>query len=131
MDIDLRDPEVQAAATKIQASFRGHKAREGHKAKIKRTQKIMEQASRESISTPTKEITAENPSEEDIDIDLNDPEVGAAALKIQASFRGHKARTEVQKIKSTDTVATPAEEAKEETEAVEQPAQNQPTEGKK
>jgi len=26
-DIDLNDPEVQASATKIQASFRGHQAR--------------------------------------------------------------------------------------------------------
>lgn len=33
VDIDLKDPEVQAAATKIQASFRGHKAREDVKKK--------------------------------------------------------------------------------------------------
>ena len=33
VDIDLKDPEVQAAATKIQASFRGHKTREDVKKK--------------------------------------------------------------------------------------------------
>jgi hypothetical protein len=30
-----------------------------------------------------------NPPEEEIDIDLNDPAVEAAAAKIQASFKGH------------------------------------------
>lgn len=33
--------------------------------------------------------------EEEIDIDLNDPEVEKAAVKIQASFKGFKARKEV------------------------------------
>ena len=37
--------------------------------------------------------------DEEIDIDLNDPEVNAAATKIQASFKGHKARKEVQALK--------------------------------
>ena len=39
--------------------------------------------------------------EEEIDIDLNDPNVDAAATKIQAGFRGHKARKEIkeQKVK--------------------------------
>lgn len=34
--------------------------------------------------------------EEEIDIDLNDPEVEKAATKIQAGFRGHKTRKEMQ-----------------------------------
>ncbi|CAF0837886.1 unnamed protein product [Didymodactylos carnosus] len=32
---------------------------------------------------------------------VNDPEVGNAALKIQAQFRGHKARKEIEKMKKT------------------------------
>lgn len=31
---------------------------------------------------------------EELDIDLSDPELNKAATKIQASFRGHKARRE-------------------------------------
>lgn len=32
LDIDLGDPELNKAATKIQASFRGHKVRKEHEA---------------------------------------------------------------------------------------------------
>lgn len=42
---------------------------------------------------------AEEAQEEEIDIDLNDPEVEKAATKIQASFKGHKARKEVKALK--------------------------------
>lgn len=139
VDIDLNDPEVQAAATKIQASFRGHKVREeaqtlrGHKAKKKRAQQLKDQISRESIGSPTHLET--KPTDESIDIDLNDPEVGAAALKIQASFRGHKARTEVEKIKSSEAVASPTQDSteNEEKEAAEQPVaeEDQPSEGER
>ena len=48
------------------------------------------------------EQTAEDgaqPEEEEIDIDLEDPEVNAAATKIQAGFKGKKARDEVKEMK--------------------------------
>ncbi|XP_068239230.1 uncharacterized protein [Palaemon carinicauda] len=76
-DIDLNDPEVQKAATKIQAGFRGLKARK-----------------------EIKEQTATGPEEvnDDIaDIDLTDPDLADAALKIQAGFRGAKARKNMKK----------------------------------
>ena len=38
-------------------------------------------------------------ADEEVDIDLNDPEVAAAATKIQAGFRGFKARKEVEELK--------------------------------
>jgi hypothetical protein len=38
-------------------------------------------------------------AEEEVDIDLNDPEVAQAALKIQTGFRGHLARKEVNALK--------------------------------
>ena len=44
--------------------------------------------------------------EEEIDIDLEDPEVGKAALKIQSSFRGHQARKEVETMKDNKEAPT-------------------------
>ncbi|KAG7309520.1 hypothetical protein JYU34_005494 [Plutella xylostella] len=59
------DPAVAHAATKIQASFRGHQVR-------KQTEK-------------------DKQDKEDIEkIDLSDPELNKAANKIQASFRTRK-----------------------------------------
>ena len=43
--------------------------------------------------------TEDEKQEEEIDIDLNDPNVDAAATKIQAGFRGHKARKEIKEQK--------------------------------
>ncbi|XP_013421752.1 Purkinje cell protein 4-like protein 1 [Lingula anatina] len=40
--------------------------------------------------------------EEEIDIDLNDPEVEKAATKIQAGFKGMKARKNVKAVKVCD-----------------------------
>lgn len=42
---------------------------------------------------------------EEVDIDLMDPEVNKAATKIQASFRGHKAREDVKKQKEEEAAA--------------------------
>ena len=42
--------------------------------------------------------------EEQIDIDMNDPDVQSAVVKIQASFRGHKAREEVKSLKSSESL---------------------------
>ena len=43
--------------------------------------------------------TEDEKAEEEVDIDLNDPEVGAAATKIQAGFKGYKARKEVKEMR--------------------------------
>ena len=82
IDIDLDDPDVAASATKIQASFRGKKARDE-----------VSQMKKDKQEEPTKVV------EDDIDIDLDDPDVAASATKIQASFRGKKAREEVSQMK--------------------------------
>lgn len=76
-DIDLNDPEVQKAATKIQAGFRGMKSRK----EVKDQQHPAAQEQDEEIAA----------------IDLTDPELADAALKIQAGFRGAKARKDKMK----------------------------------
>lgn len=83
VDIDLNDPEVQKAASKIQAGFRGHQVRKDCKDK--------------------QPATTGNTDEDDIaDIDLTDPELADAALKIQAGFRGHLTRKQKEKKESQD-----------------------------
>lgn len=215
VDIDLTDPEVHKAASKIQASFRGHKAREdvkkhkdeeaaalkiqasfrGHQArekvkeiKLSRSKELVsedkkttdsiekhdetmpeevgqaeESTKQEPVQEPVTEVTegadtsepaAEDQveemkvvadegetnevaggeeagestaeeakgvvadtqveraeggliggEEEQVDVDLNDPELHSAAVKIQASFRGHKAREEAKSLKSSESLA--------------------------
>lgn len=70
--------ELCNAATRIQATFRGHLAR-----KKKEGEEINDEKDLQEI---TKKVA------EELDIDLADPELNKAATVIQASFRGHKAR---------------------------------------
>lgn len=48
---------------------------------------------------PKEEATKTTEEEEEIDIDLEDPEVAKAAEKIQAGFKGFKARKEVKALR--------------------------------
>ena len=103
IDIDLEDPEVADAALKIQAGFKGHQARKEVK-KMKECKEGVEveesATASEEPAKPTETIeTIEGKEDEEIDIDLDDPEVADAALKIQAGFKGHQARKEVKKLK--------------------------------
>ncbi|XP_050514112.1 neuromodulin [Diabrotica virgifera virgifera] len=74
----LDDAELCHAATKIQASFRGHM-----------TRKNKEDQTKDASSTS--QAKPQDP-EEELDIDLTDPDLNKAAVKIQASFRGHMTR---------------------------------------
>ena len=53
----------------------------------------------ETAQEEKKPETEEAKQEEEVDIDLNDPEVDKAASKIQAGFRGHQARKQVKAMK--------------------------------
>ena len=97
IDIDLDDPEVNEAATKIQASFKGKKARDEVKKMKEEKETVASEIEEEAQDVKVEEVAAA--TEEEIDIDLDDPEVNEAATKIQASFKGKKARDEVKKIK--------------------------------
>merc|ERR1712008_248412 len=105
IDIDLDDPETEMAATKIQAGYKGMKTRKEMKAKKKENEEIVEP----NVTTLE--------AEEEIDIDLDDPETAIAATKIQASFRGSQARKEVKNLKENEEAVEQnitAQEAEEE-----------------
>merc|ERR1712079_689934 len=122
IDIDLNDPDVEHAATKIQAGFKGMKARKevntmkaggGIEAASKNViidkasdevNKVIDKAKMEvdALKVEVEEVIVEKiennvapKKDEDVDIDLNDPDVEQAATKIQAGFKGMKARKEV------------------------------------
>ncbi|XP_013792041.2 neuromodulin-like, partial [Limulus polyphemus] len=76
LDIDLNDTDLTKAATKIQASFRGHK--------VRKEMKHQDEDNKEPISNENQSMGEE--------VDLNDPELLKAATKIQATFRGYQSR---------------------------------------
>ena len=59
---------------------------------------IVPETETETEETPA-EVEDQPPQEEEIDIDLSDPQVEEAAVKIQASFKGYKARKDIQDMK--------------------------------
>lgn len=100
IDIDLNDPEVEKAATKIQAGFKGMKTRQEVAAKKENSPEKEDKPEGEEVKAEEAETKAEGEEVkaqvggegEEIDIDLNDPEVEKAATKIQAGFKGMKTR---------------------------------------
>lgn len=81
------DVELCNAATKIQASFRGHMSRkeQGGSSVVKGVDDAIDKID-EKVDDAVNELEG---------IDLTDPDLHKAATKIQASFRGHKVRQEV------------------------------------
>ncbi|KAH3826144.1 hypothetical protein DPMN_128039 [Dreissena polymorpha] len=111
IDIDMDDPEVVEAATKIQAGFKGFKTRQELKAKAAASKDEESQGNKGDMDANVEgdveaegegENQAENEGEkpDEVDIDLNDPEVQMAATKIQAGFKGFKTRKELKEKKS-------------------------------
>ena len=78
-DIDLSDPELQKAASTIQARFRDHLKREEEK----KSQEV--EAQLEVVDQ--KETSDQAPNVPFSDLDLDDPELNKAASVIQSNFR--------------------------------------------
>ncbi|XP_058835111.1 neuromodulin [Topomyia yanbarensis] len=85
-EFDPNDEELTHAATRIQACFRGHMSRKDGTGKKDEGDDKKEEV---DIDELTKKVA------EELDIDMDDPELHKAASKIQASFRGHKVRKDV------------------------------------
>ena len=85
VDIDLADPEVQAATEKIQAGYKGMRTRRDMKSKMEESKETAD-------------------SETPIDIDLEDPDVQAATVKIQAGYKGMQTRRDLKEKKQTKEV---------------------------
>jgi hypothetical protein len=83
----MEDPEVEKAATKIQAGFRGLQTR-------KQLRHETAEYSAGANNAKENEVQLEN-DENILDIDMGDPEVEKAATKIQAGFRGHQTRKQL------------------------------------
>ena len=82
---DLNDKDVQDAATKIQAAFKGHKTRKGQMASEVKKATVFKSSHHRHIVRKSKPVDDDLP-------DLKDKDVQDAATKIQAAFKGHKAR---------------------------------------
>ncbi|KAG8177757.1 hypothetical protein JTE90_018986 [Oedothorax gibbosus] len=83
--IDLTDKDLEKAAHKIQASYRNFT-----KKKIATTTAPAPEEAQDKKETTADEAKVDEENLEDID--LGDPEVEKAALKIQSTFRGYKTR---------------------------------------
>ncbi|XP_064651586.1 uncharacterized protein LOC135502567 [Lineus longissimus] len=95
VDIDLTDPEVEKAALAIQSKFKGMKfGKKSAAAKVDKgngVQKDVDSKPAQDKPCDKKvEPAAGANDQEEIDIDLNDPEVEKAALAIQSKFKGMK-----------------------------------------
>merc|ERR1711935_900091 len=73
----------------------------------------------DEISTAQPDAAALADGEEEVDIDLNDPDVNDAAVKIQAAFRGHQVRKEKEDSPVEETPSELVSEAVTETVEVE------------
>lgn len=89
VDIDLDDPEVDAAALKIQSSFKGKKAR----AEVAEMKKVKTEGQGYKEPAAMKEVMETKEEERDI------KEKELAVVKIQSGYRGTRDRERVKKIR--------------------------------
>ena len=89
---DLNAKDVQDATLKIQAGFRGMMARKAIKTDEPEAEAGATEAAAASVAAEVPTAKAEEGEEEEEMPDLNDADVQAATLKIQAGFKGYKVR---------------------------------------
>lgn len=90
-DIDLNDPNLSKAACVIQATFRGHRVRKSPVQQFQEEPKGEDETLRKCSDEPQPNEDPDVPDEIK-DLDLNDPDLAKAAVKIQSTFRSYKTR---------------------------------------
>lgn len=103
---------MEQAALKIQSTFRGHKVRKG-----KGGEDEPESKEEEPCEVPESD-PPQNNDDDDIANMVLDDDMENAALKIQATFRGHKTRKDMKK--GDESSENPEEMTEESQEAVEE-----------
>lgn len=88
-EYDLTDPGLNSAAVKIQSTYRGHRVRKSRTATTAPTEEGADANSSAAEAALPTDAGGEEPASA---FDTADPELNAAAVKIQATFRGHRAR---------------------------------------
>ncbi|KAF5297409.1 hypothetical protein FQR65_LT01340 [Abscondita terminalis] len=101
-EAENEEVELEQAATKIQAAFRGHQTR--------RTMKHEDKSGKPTSAQQQQQQEQENLENE---LSLDDPDLAHAATKIQASFRGHMVRKQMEKDEGEQKPEKPTPEEEE------------------
>ena len=97
----VEDPDMDKAAVKIQAVYKGKKDR----AKVDELKKSKANQQPEPVAKPA--LKKDDKLDEDIQKIMDDPGVDNAAIKIQSAFRGKKEREKVEELKKERQNAPP------------------------